>query len=371
MEVLRGRWLTMGAEVEAFEAEFAAYLEVKHAVAVSSGTAALHLAFLALGIGPGAEVVQPALNFVAAANMTVACGAKPVFADIAGAAEPTIDPDAVVRQITAGTRAVLVMHYGGYPCRMAEIRQICRSRGLALIEDACHAVGARCYDLLERPPHARMAGNASDVGCFSFFSNKNLAVGEGGMITTDSDILVQKVRRLRSHGMTTLTWDRHRGHASSYNVTCHGYNYRLDEMRAALGRVQLRKLDANNERRKELAARYRNLLVDLPGWTVPFDNYPGGSACHLMVALAPDEAARARALEGLKEARIQTSLHYPCIPDFSAFARFRQDGVEHSRAFARRAITLPLYPGMTGEQVGVVCDVIRMKAESCDEGGEL
>ena len=358
MEVLRGRWLTMGEEVEAFEAEFAGYLRAKHAVAVANGTAALHLAFLALGIGPGAEIVQPAINFVAAANITVACGAKPVFADIAGVAEPAIDPEAVARQVTPATRAVVVMHYGGYPCRMAEIREICRSRGLALIEDACHAVGALYLDPLERPPHSRMAGNAGDIGCFSFFSNKNLAVGEGGMVVTNNDDLAQKVRRLRSHGMTTLTWDRHRGHASTYDVASHGYNYRLDEIRAALGRVQLRKLDENNLRRRELVELYRNRLSGLPGWIIPFNTYAGSSACHLMVAVAPDEAARARALAALGQARIQTSLHYPCIPDFTAFTPFRQDGLERSRAFAARAITLPLYPGMTGEQVEIVCEVI-------------
>jgi len=359
MEVLRGRWLTMGEEVESFEAEFAGYLGVKHAMAVANGTAALHLAFLALGIGPGAEIVQPAINFVAAANMTVACGARPVFADIVGLAEPTIDPEAVARQVTPATGAVLVMHYGGYPCRMAEIAQICRNRGLALIEDACHAVGALYLDPLERPPHARMAGNASDIACFSFFSNKNLAVGEGGMVTTNSDDLAQKVRRLRSHGMTTLTWDRHRGHAGAYDVASHGYNYRLDEMRAALGRVQLGKLDRNNARRKELVTRYRKHLSDWPGWIVPFDAYAGSSACHLMAAVAPDKAARSRVLTALRNARIQTSLHYPCIPDFTAFAPLRQDGLEHSRAFAARAITLPLYPGMSDTQVKAVCETMR------------
>jgi dTDP-4-amino-4,6-dideoxygalactose transaminase len=352
MEVLRGKWLTMGEQVESFESEFAAYLGVQHAVAVANGTAALHLAFQALGIGPGAEIVQPAINFVASANMTVACGAAPVFADIHALCEPTLDPEEVRRRITPRTRAVVVMHYGGYLCRMVEIREICRARGVPLIEDACHAVGARLAD-------GGKAGSLGDIGCFSFFSNKNLAVGEGGMVTTHSDELAQKVRRLRSHGMTTLTWDRHRGHAHSYNVDAHGYNYRLDEIRAALGRVQLRKLDANNARRAALTLIYRHNLEGLPGWIVPFGRHDLGSAYHLMVAVARDEQARAGTLEALRASRIQTSLHYPCIPDFSAFAAYRSEGLEKSREFTRRAITLPLYPTMSPAQVEEVCAVIQ------------
>lgn len=359
VRVLQSKWLTMGEEVERFEKEFAERLGVSHAVAVANGTAALHLAFQALGIGSGDEIIQPAINFVAAANMTVALGATPLFADLVGVEEPTLDPQDIERVVTPHTRAVIVMHYGGYLCRMAEIQEICRARRLWLIEDACHAVGARYLDSRERQPHRKMAGNLGDIGCFSFFGNKNLAVGEGGMVTTNNDELAQKIRRLRSHGMTTLTWDRYRGHASSYDVVSHGYNYRLDEIRAALGRVQLVKLERGNERRRELVAIYRRQLSELPGWVIPFSEYPGSSACHLMAAVAPDESVRARVVEALRNERIQTSLHYPCVPDFSAFARFRPEGLQKSRAFARRAITLPLYPGMASQHVEEVCRVIR------------
>ena len=357
--VLQSKWLTMGEEVERFENEFAKHLGVSHAVAVANGTAALHLAFQALGIGPGDEIMQPAINFVAAANMTVALGAVPLFTDLVNLDEPTLDPRDLERLVTPRAKAVVVMHYGGYLCRMADIQEICRARGLWLIEDACHAVGARYADSKKRPPHGKMAGNLGDVACFSFFSNKNLAVGEGGMVTTNNDELAQKVRRLRSHGMTTLTWDRHRGHASSYDVATHGFNYRLDEIRAALGRVQLGKLERGNERRRELVAIYRKHLSVLPGWVVPFSEYSGSSACHLMVAVAPDETTRARVVEALKKELIQTSLHYPCVPDFSAFTRFQGEGLQKSRAFSRRAVTLPLYPGMAPEQVQEVCSIIQ------------
>lgn len=351
--VLRGKWLSMGPQVQAFEREFAQHVGVEHAFAVANATAALHLAYLALGLGPGDEVIQPAVNFVAAANMTVAAGARPVFADIAGLDLPILGPADVERQITPRTKAVVVMYYGGYFGRTAEILDLCRRRGLALVEDACHAVGARCREL-----GGRMAGGIGEAACFSFFSNKNLATGEGGMVVTNRADVAERVRLLRSHGMTSLTWDRHRGHASSYDVRAQGYNYRLDEIHAALGRVQLRKLAANNERRGRLVREYRRLLADLPGWTVPFAHDSGDSAYHLMVAVAPDQAARARAAAALREAKIQSSLHYPSVPSFTAFSAAGTDGPSLSAEFGRRALTLPLYPTMTLDQVGTVCTTL-------------
>jgi dTDP-4-amino-4,6-dideoxygalactose transaminase len=353
LEVVRSKWLTMGPQVQAFEQEFARNLGVEHAFAVANATAALHLAYLALGLGPGDEIIQPAINFVAAANMTVAAGARPVFGDIVSLREPILDPAEVERLLTLRTKAVVVMYYGGYFGPTAELRALCRDRGVAFIEDACHAVGARC-----REAGGNMAGNLGDVGCFSFFGNKNVSTGEGGMVVTNRGDLAERLRLLRSHGMTTLTWDRHRGHASTYDVHVHGYNYRLDELHAVLGRVQLRKLAANNERRHQRVLTYRRLLAELPGWTVPFAHTEGDSAYHLMVTLAPDGEQRARAARALKEAKIQTSLHYPCITDFTAFAPHGAAAVPKSRLFARRAITLPLYPGLTDAQVGEVVSVL-------------
>jgi dTDP-4-amino-4,6-dideoxygalactose transaminase len=358
LRVLRSKWLSMGAEVEAFENEFAAFIGSKHAVAVANGTAALHLAYLALELSPGDEVIQPAINFVAAANMTVATGATPVFADIIGIEEPTIEPAEISRRITSRTKAVVVMHYGGYLSRMAEIADICTRHHIPIVEDGCHAVGARYLDQEFRAPHGRMAGNLGDIGCFSFFSNKNMAVGEGGMITTNDDNLAQRIRLLRSHGMTTLTWDRHRGHADAYGVLVHGLNYRLDEIHAALGRVQLRKLPENNQRRKNLVLEYKRQLSGLAGWVFPFENYGGSSSYHLAVFAAPDDEHRSRVIKALREARIQTSLHYPHVPQFKAFEAFPADGLPRSKAFARRAITLPLFPGMTKSQVEEVCSII-------------
>jgi len=362
LRVLRSKWLSMGPEVQALESEMATALDCESALAVSNGTAALHLAHLALGIGPGDEVIQPGLNFVAAANSTVAVGATPVFADIVGLDEPTLDPRDVERLLTPRTRAVVVMHYGGYPGRLAELSQLCQRHGVALIEDACHAIGARYLDPDERPPHGAYAGTVGDIGCFSFFSNKNLAMGEGGLVVTNRTDLVDRLRRLRSHGMTTLTWDRHRGHASSYDVVAHGYNYRLDELHGALGRSQLRKLPRNNARRRECVMRYRNGLAQLEGWIVPFADYPGESAYHLCVVVAPDRELRDLAVTGLRGEGIQTSLHYPCIADFTAFQEFSTSVLEQCRAFSSRAITLPLFADLTFDEIDEICGVLAFAA---------
>lgn len=358
LRVIRGKWLSMGPEVQAFEREFAAMVGCRHAFAMSNATAGLHLAFLALGLRPGDEIIQPAVNFVATANMTVAAGAVPVFADICSLGEPTIDPERVARLLTARTKAVVVMHYGGHLGRMTALAELCQQHGIALVEDACHAVGADYLDSAGRPPHGRKAGNIGDIGVFSFFSNKNLATGEGGMLTTNRDDLVERLRLLRSHGMTSLTWDRHRGHASSYQVVAHGYNYRLDELHAALGRAQLEKLAGNNARRKRVVAHYRERLRQWPGWVIPFADSRGDSAHHLMVGVAPDRTTRAAMAARLLEARIQTSLHYPCIADFSAFAPARSDELAHSREFCQRVLTLPLYPSLTEDQINLICDLL-------------
>lgn len=375
--VLQGKWLSMGPEATAFEEEFAVMVGVPHACAVSNGTAALHLALLALGIGPGDEVVQPAVNFVAAANMTKAVRAVPVFGDIVGLDDPTLDPAEIERVMTPRTKAILVMHYGGYFCRMAEIREICSRRHLVLIEDACHAIGARLPRASSRelnPAGSLGAGAWGDVGCFSFFSNKNLATGEGGMVTTHRDDLNEKIRNLRSHGMSTLTWDRHRGHAATYDVLAHGYNYRIDDLRSALGREQLKRLERNNRLRNMLTALYWKRLAPLEtqGWILPFKQKagPGGpqscaagqwleSSCHLLPVVAPSADIRWHCAEKLKSAGIQTSLHYPFIPGFTGFAHFGvRHGLDKSAAFCQRVMTLPLFPTMTEAQVQTVCETL-------------
>lgn len=356
--VIASKWLSMGPEVHAFEQEFAAMQATECALAVSSATAGLHLALLALGVGPGDEVIQPALNFVATANMTVAVGATPVFADICSLAEPTIDPAEVERLISPRTKAIVVMHYGGSLCRMGDLTELCSARGIALIEDACHAVGVAYHDARNRWPHGIMAGSIGDISAFSFFANKNVASGEGGMVVANRADLAQRVRLLRSHGMTTLTWDRHKGHAGSYDVATPGYNYRLDELHAALGRAQLTKLERNNQRRRSLLALYREGLQSFSGWIMPFADAIEHSSGHLMVVVAPGPDTKERAVHALRQSGIQSSMHYPCIADFSGFQGGSGEGLELTRQFTRRAITLPLFPTLHPDRINDIVEIL-------------
>jgi dTDP-4-amino-4,6-dideoxygalactose transaminase len=350
--VVASGWLTLGREVGEFESEFAAFCGTDGAVAVANGTAALHLACLALGVGPGVEVIVPTLTFVASANAVALSGGRPVFADSIGVDDPSIDPADVERRITPATRGVMCVHYAGYPCRMDALLEVCERHGLFLIEDAAHAPGAS-WD-------GRMLGTLGDAGCFSFFGNKNMSTGEGGMVLARDPEILEQVKLLRSHGMTTMSWDRYRGHASAYDVVRLGFNYRPSELTAALGRPQLAKLTANNERRNALIERYRARLDLADGrTTMPFRGHTGSG--HLAVLVVDRQEIRDPLREALTDARIQTSLHYPPVHLFdhyrTAYGHAAGDLLV-AEDFARRCITLPLYPTMTPEQVDAVCDCV-------------
>ncbi|MFC4307669.1 DegT/DnrJ/EryC1/StrS family aminotransferase [Steroidobacter flavus] len=357
--VIASKWLSMGPEVAAFEREFAQMQSARHAFAVSSATAALHLAMHAIRLGSGDEVIQPAINFVAAANMTLLAGATPVFADICSLAEPTLDPGHVERLITPRTKAIVPMHYGGNLARMSELRELCKQRGVAMIEDSCHAVGAAYHDPQGREPHGVMAGSIGDLGTFSFYANKNLACGEGGMLVTNRDDLGERIQMMRSHGMTRSSWERHHGRPGSYDIALAGFNYRLDELHAALGRVQLAKLLAGNQRRQQLLARYREGLRDAERWTMVFADQIEHSSGHLMVAVAASAEMRANAAHALREAGIQSSMHYPSILEFSGFRGRFPEPLALTHQFASRAITLPMHPGLRAEQVDEITHILR------------
>ncbi len=354
LDVLSRRWLTMGALTQAFEQRFAEMVGARHAFALSNGTVALHLACLALGIGPGDEVIVPSLSFVATANAVLYTGAQVRFVDILGPQELNIDPAQIEQAITQRTKAIIVMHYGGYPCRMVEIMAIAARYGLAVIEDAAHAPGATL--------EGRAMGTWGAAGCFSFFSNKNLAVGEGGMLVTDRDDIAEKVRLLRSHGMTSLTWDRHQGHAYSYDVLALGYNYRSDEIRAAIGLAQLEKLAPNNTRRAALTDLYWQLLAG-SALELPFRHLAqqedATPAHHIFPILLPFGADRKTFMDRLRAAGIQTSIHYPPIHQFS-YHRELQPGLSlpKTERAAAREVTLPLYPTMGRSAVQYIADTI-------------
>jgi dTDP-4-amino-4,6-dideoxygalactose transaminase len=248
------------------------------------------------------------------------------------------------------------MHYGGTPAAMADLVELCDRHGIALVEDACHAVGIEYGTTWPADP-ARGVGTLGQSGCFSFFSNKNLATGEGGMVVTDDDEVAVTCRALRSHGMSTMSWERHKGHAYSYDVARSGFNYRLDEIHAALGRAQLAKLAVNNQDRRDRLARYAAALESRPQWHQPFEGMDRTTSGHLAVLLAPDEPARAAARQALKNVGVQTSFHYPLIPGFAAFTGTADDSaLPASREFAERAVTVPLHPRLAEDQIALVIE---------------
>lgn len=349
-EVLASKWLSMGEVTATFEQHFAAFLGVPYAVAVSSGTAALHLALTALGIGAGDEVIVPSLTFVASVNAVLYTGATPVFVDITSHDDFSLAPQAIAQAITPATKAVIVVHYGGYAADMAAIAAVLAGRNIAVVEDAAHAPGAQL--------DGRSLGSFGDVGCFSFFANKNMTTGEGGMLVTSRHAIYEQARRLRSHGMTTVTWDRHRGHASSYDVVALGFNYRTSDINAALGIAQLRKLPGNTYRRQVLTAHYHRRLRDLPGVRVPFQEHRGTSACHLLPILLDSATVRSHVMQHLASRGIQTSIHYPPIHAFSLYRRLPQltpRSLPITEMVGNCQLTLPLYASMTEDQVDSVC----------------
>ncbi len=361
LDVLRSRWLTMGAVTQRFEQSFAEFVGARHAIAVSNATAGLHLACLALDLKPGDEVILPALTFVATAAAVRYVGAIPIFGDIHSETDLTLSPASIEQKITPRTRAIIVMHYAGYACDMPAIEKIAKKHNLALIEDAAHAPGTEL--------DGRKIGVWGDIGVFSFFSNKNLVTGEGGMLTTNNDALAEKLRRLRSHAMTSLTWDRHQGHAWSYDVTDLGYNYRPSEIISALGLIQLQKLEENNQRRRWLTSYYHHLLdEECPQITLPFHPHRGISSCHILPILLPQNIERVQFMAIMKSEGIQTSIHYPPVPDFSYYRRSNQteQGLSLTQQVASREVTLPLYPMLKPEEVEIIVAAVSkaLKASS-------
>jgi dTDP-4-amino-4,6-dideoxygalactose transaminase len=338
MEVLESGWLTLGPRTHEFEAAFAAHLGVAHAVGVSSCTAALHLAYLAAGVGPGDEVIVPSLTFAATAAAVIYCGGTPVFADIVGPHDLGLDPADVERRIGPRTKAVCAVHFAGYPAAVDRLRALCDAHGLALIEDAAHAPSA---DL-----EGRKLGSWGRAAAFSFFSNKILSCGEGGLLATDDDDVAALARSLRSHGMTSGTWSRETGETSSYDVIGLGFNYRIDEPRSALLLSRFARLESEIERRRELTRSYRRKLADLAHLLVPYDDAAvEHSSCYVMPVIVDDDDRRDAVRQRLRDVhRIQTSVFYPAVHEFTAYrARFGDQQLPQSERVARTEITLPLF----------------------------
>lgn len=352
---LRSGWLTMGPRIKEFEAEFAAHLGIEHAVAVSSCTSALHLAYLAAGVGPGDEVIVPGITFVASAAAVRYCGGTPVLAEIAGQEDLGLDPDDVATRITPRTKAICAVHYGGYAAPLEPLQELCDEHGLALIEDAAHSPEA-----VQPGGDGAKLGTFGLAGTFSFFSNKILSCGEGGLLATNDDDVAELARSRRSHAMTSGTWDRHRGHAMGYDVVEVGYNYRLDEPRAALLSARLPGLEADIAARRQLSHRYRELLGEVDGLVLPYgDEQVDASSCYVMPVMLEDDSLRDPVRKLLSENhQVQTSVLYPSISEFTAYGAGETVLPRCERA-ARTQLTLPLYPHLGEERLLRVVEALR------------
>jgi len=350
LEAIESEWITAGPRTRAFEREFAQVAGTSDAVAVSNGTAALILALKALDFGPGDEVLCPSMTFAATAAAIIHCGATPVFVDIVNMEDPTMDPADAERKVTSRTRALLPVHYAGIPCRMEELSHIAAAHNLVIVEDAAHAPGASY--------RGHPCGSLGSAGCFSLYANKNITTAEGGVVTSNDPEIIERLRLLRCHGMTTSSWDRDQGRPAQYDVVEIGYNFRFDDIRAAIGLAQLKKLDGINRRRQELTSLYNEALsAALPELTLPFTGVEDerSPSYHIYPVVFPTTEARNKMEAGLRAQGIQTSIHYRPVHMLSAFRRrFPDVSLPKTEAYGERELTLPLYPSLEQSQIETI-----------------
>ncbi len=338
LAVLASGMIAQGPVTAAFEEEFATYCGVPHAVATSNGTTALHAALLAAGVGPGDEVIVPAFSFFATASSVSMCGARPVFSDI-DPATATIDPDDLFAKVTPKTKAVIGVHLYGQPCDIAAVKKICESGDLVFIEDAAQAHGATYQ--------RRKTGNLGDMGCFSFYATKNMATGEGGMVTTASDEYDERLRRVINHGQS-----------EKYLHTELGYNYRMTDINAAIGRVQLARLDGFNRRRQENAAYYRTHIT-APGLVLP-SVAPGRTHVWHQYSLRLTEKfplLRDEFMAYLRERGIGCAVHYPVDLSRQPFYA-GASSCPVAESLAASVLSIPVHPGVSDEARAYVCETI-------------
>jgi dTDP-4-amino-4,6-dideoxygalactose transaminase len=351
-------WLTSGPFATQLEEEFAAYAGVEHAFAVSSCTTAMHLALVALGIGPGDEVITTPITWPATANVIVQTGAKPVFADV----DPVtlcIDPDEIAARITTRTRALMPVHYAGHPCDMHAITGLAAENGLAVVEDAAHAVETRA----DGGAHV---GSIGDATCFSFYANKNLAAGEGGMLTLRDEPFADRVRSLRLHGLDRDAWKRYKKQGPGrYDVVEPGYKYNLSDLHAGVALGQLHRIEEHHERRAAQVARYEEGLAGLAGIT-PLGRKLGPGARHanhlyvIRVDAALAGGDRDAYAEALREAEIGSGLHFLAVHELTWYRQRNPDlRLPHAELAARQVLSLPLSPAHSLDDIDDVIGVLR------------
>ncbi len=349
VSALRNERLVMGESVHKFEEEFADYCGTKHAISTASGTAALQLALQAMGLKPGDSIVTTPFSFIATANAAVHAGIQPKFADVERSGF-NLDPVEVGNRVNSRTKAIIPVHLYGQPARMKEFRDIASEKGVKLVEDACQAHGAEI--------DGKRAGGIGDVGCFSFYTSKNMTVaGDGGMITTSDDSVAEAAKSLRDCGRE-----------SKYVMSRIGYTSRLNTVNAAIGRVQLRRLEQWTQARRELAREYRRRLIDVPGIELPPEERNGTkSVYHLFVIRSKRRDQIAASLEA---GGIETGVHYP-VPIHLQVPYRRQYGFTEgmfpvSESRAGQVLSLPLYPGLKIDELDYIAQRVR-EASSQDQ----
>jgi len=356
VEVLRSDWLTTGPKVEEFERAFARAVGAKHAVAVSSGTAALHAAMYALGIGPGDEVIVPPMTFAATANCVVFQGGTPVFADVE---EETllIDPKEVERRITPRTRAIIAVDYAGQPCDYDELCRIAKNNNIYLVSDACHALGAKYK--------GRPVGSLADLTVFSFHPVKHITTGEGGMITTDHPELADRMRIFRNHGITTDHRQREALGSWFYEMVDLGYNYRITDFQCALGLSQLKKLPIWLKRRHEIADEYRKFFsgsIDFEPLIVRDKVYHAYHLYIIRLKSKKKDLTRNHVFKWLRTEGIGVNVHYIPVhlhPFYQTRFKTGPGLCPVAEAAYAEIISLPIYPAMTKETVVTVTRKLR------------
>lgn len=350
-DTIKSGWISTGPKNSELEQMFIDMWKVKYAVSMSNCTSALHVCCMVCGFGPGDEVICPSLTFAASCNCIRYVGATPVFADIVSLDHINIDPADIERKITPKTKGIIVVHMAGFPAKMDEIMAIAQKYKLKVIEDACHG------PLSEYK--GKKLGTIGDCAAFSFFSNKNISTGEGGMFITNNEEMERKARLIRSHGMSSMSYQRASGHVTEYDITCLGYNFRMDDIRAAIAIEQIKKLPKDLEVRSKVRKHYIDRLSKLTDVSVPFADNTEFVSNYIMpiVLLNSTKERRDKIREYIHAAGVQTSIHYPAIHKFSTYKDLGAV-LPLSEYVADNEITLPMYAALTEEQVDFICETL-------------
>jgi dTDP-4-amino-4,6-dideoxygalactose transaminase len=357
-ETVRSLWVAKGPRTVKFEEEFAKHVGAKHAVAMNSCTAALHVALLSAGVGPGDEVITTPMTFASTANTIIHCGATPIFADI-DYKTGCIDPDEVEKKVTAKTKAIVPVHYSGQVCNLDRIYDIADRYGIFVSEDAAHA--------LESYYKGRIIGNKlKGAASYSFYATKNLTTGEGGMLVTDDDEIDAKARILAGQGMSRNAWNRYaKGGSWRYDICEPGFKYNMFDIQAALGLVQLSRLDEMQARRLKIAEKYQREFAKIDAVEPPFVPDYCTHSWHLYVLRIVPELLtidRDRFIDELNARNVGTSVHFIPVTSMSAYTKlfgFKEGDFPNTEKHFERIISLPLYPSLTDEESDYIVAAVR------------